>query len=218
MLINLAGAIRIIARGSASAILLMVSFTAAGQTIEVQPKTIEAGGEATLTWDSSGASGYITGIGKVIGTGVIQVHAWRPTTYWLVVDGPDRTKVASAKLDATGVREATLWLPSEFPHGKPRQVAGIRLIPFMDTAFKVLIDSWKADDPQWTHDPHTDAWTLYTKKFVVPTPPSADESNVGARRMALSITAHDPSGGELTYEISAHVEFRRAGNRSSMCA
>ncbi|WP_143188628.1 hypothetical protein [Burkholderia ubonensis] len=193
----------------AAMVLLELPHSAIAQSIEVEPKSIEAGEVATLTWKTNNStSAFITGVGLVAGTGTAKVQPARSTTYWLVVDGLRHPSFASTNLNVTGTREVTLWLPSEFPQGKRREVSGIGLVPFLDTALNVLLNSWGAPNPQWSHDPHMNFTTLYTEKFLVDERSSVDEPEVGVRRMAFSVKAIDPVGSALTYEISALVESR----------
>lgn len=189
---------------------------ALGQSLRVEPATIEAGAEATLIWSDGGDLTYITGVGRVADQGVAQVHPVRSTTYWLVAERGGATLSASAVLTVTGQREVPGSLDVVLPPitslsgGKRREAAGVPFTEFLDAVDAALRDAWAAE-PLWLHRPHEPFYTAVTLRLVRPEFVRPSDKGIGQRRVAFVVRAYEPASASPTmiaYELQSKVESR----------
>jgi hypothetical protein len=184
-----------------------------GTNISGTPDKIQAGESTRITWTTPCQSAFLSGVGKVHGSGSLDVSPDSSTNYTIVCDAPQGVKFSSTTVDVQGERGTPdLPDPFDFPKGQQGQRKSISYADFLDLAFKTLQDRMKFTVYS-QHAPHDQFFVFFTDRRPQPELLYLSDRGIRARRVAYEVQIFDPGKSTqfINYEIRTIAEYQRLG-------
>jgi hypothetical protein len=199
----------LIARLFAPLLVLAVSANAAS-TFHSSQSRINYGESCTLTWTSAASEAYIVGVGKVDGSGSVQVAPGVPTDYVLVVNTGSRIEYTKLHIQVEDLKGN-----EEYPDQEKFQV-GLReetkasYLGLIDTVTKTLQNKFPYSVRGSWLPPDTFI-LIYTnwavqQKLMLPT-----DKGIRQRQVAYAVHINEPTNGVVAFDIRALVKYQRMG-------
>ena len=195
--------------------ILAAASTAAQQrpSISASPNKVELGKLTRLTWTSPCHSAFLSGVGKVSGSGSIEVAPERSTDYTIICNGPHGVVFASIRVKFQGERgNPDLPSPFDFPKGQQERRRSISYADFLDFTLKTLQDGMKFTVYS-QHAPHDQFYVFFTDRQEQPDLLYPSDRGIRARRVAYEVQIFDPgnNANAINFEVRAIAEYQRLG-------
>jgi hypothetical protein len=181
--------------------------------ISAYPNKVELGKLTRLTWTSTCDSAFLSGIGKVSGSGSIEVAPGRSTVYTIICDGRHGIEFASTRVKFEGERgNPDLPNPFDFPKGQQERRKSIRYADVLDLTLKTLQDGMKFTVYS-QHAPHDQFYVFFTDRQEQPDMLYPSDRGIRARRVAYEVQIFDPgnNANAINFEVRAIAEYQRLG-------
>jgi hypothetical protein len=182
-----------------------------GQTLTVTPAVVSVGQKATLSWDTKGRVGYLTGVGRVTAAGSMVISPEGDTQYVLVTEGDLKYVFNVANVAVSGKKgEDDLPAASSFGDAvKGPDRAGDYL------NFQKVVWDWLQNNgyvPHGDFEPGRPYLRFYTGYQLRPDLVVKGEK-VRARRIALAVDLNSPTqkGAAISYGVHWRLQFQNPG-------
>jgi hypothetical protein len=172
---------------------------------------ISYGDSCTLTWSSAGSEAYIIGVGKVKGSGSVQVAPSQSTDYVLIISSGVRMEYTKLHISVTGLKGN-----EEYPdQGKfqtgLRDQSKAKYPDFLDRVTRALQSSPFEYHVRGSWLPPDRFILIYTNwvvqhKLMLPT-----DKGIRQRQVAYAVNVNEPITGIITFDIRTLVQYQRLG-------
>jgi hypothetical protein len=191
--------------------LIALAVTAsAASTFHSSQSRINYGESCTLTWTSAADEAYIVGVGKVEGSGSVQVAPGVPTDYLLVVNNGKRIEYTKLHIDVVGLKGNEIYPDQDKFQAGLREETKASYLGFIDTVTKTLQDKFPYH-VRGSYLPPDRFILIYTtwavqQKLMLPT-----DKGIRQRQVAYAVHVNEPTNGVIAFDIRALVQYQRMG-------
>jgi hypothetical protein len=191
--------------------LLVVAVShAATSTLHSSQSTINYGESCTLTWTSAANEAYIIGVGKVEGSGSVQVAPGAPTDYVLVVNTGRRIEYTKLHIDVEGLKGNELYPDEDNFQPGLRDEIKTSYPEFLNTVTTTLQEKFPYH-VRGSYLPPDHFILIYTnwavdRKLMLPT-----DKGIRQRQVAYAVHVNEPSNGIIAFDVRALVQYQRMG-------
>jgi hypothetical protein len=200
----------LIARLVSPMLVLSVSASVA-PTFHSSQSKINYGESCTLTWSSAANEAYIVGVGKVEGSGSVQVAPAVPTDYVLVVNTGRRIEYTTLHIDVAGLKGNEEYPDQDKFQPGLREERKASYSDFLNKVTTTLQNNPFAYHVRGSYLPPDRFILIYTnwvvqQKLILPT-----DKGVRQRQVAYAVHVNEPTNGTVAFDVRALVQYQRMG-------
>lgn len=179
--------------------------------LSVTPTAVELGKSCTLTWSSSGQSGYLVGYGLVEARGSLEITPSSSKVYLLVIDNKGKPEVATARVEVKGQRGG-LEYPSieQFNVSAPDSESSAKYTQFLSIVEKTM-HGMNGFNVEGEFKPSRPYVVLYTDLEEKSELRSLHEQGRNKHRVAYCVVVYPPTETEpsvVKFDVKALVQTR----------
>jgi hypothetical protein len=199
----------LIARLFAPLLVLAVS-PSATITFNSSRGNIDYGESCTLTWSSAANEAYILGVGKVEGSGSVQVAPSLPTDYILVVNTGMRIEYTKLHIEVAGLKGNEQYPDQDKFRAGLREETKAPYPDFLNVVTKTLQNKFPYH-VRGSYLPPDRFILIYTNWAVQQRLMLATDKGIRQRQVAYAVQVNEPTNGVIAFDIRALVQYQRMG-------
>jgi len=201
---------RALLTGLSAPLLALAVQASASTAFHSSQNKINYGDSCTLTWSSVASDAYIVGVGRVEGSGSVQVAPGASTDYILVVNSGKRIEYAKLHIDVMGLKGDESYPDQDKFHPGLRDQKKVTYSEFLDTVMKTLQTKFPYH-VRGAYLPPDHFMLVYTnwvvqQKLMLPT-----DKGIRRRQVAYAVHVNEPTNGVVAFDVRALVQYQRMG-------
>jgi hypothetical protein len=182
----------------------------AASTFHSSENRVNYGESCTLTWTSAANEAYIVGVGKVEGSGSVQVAPAVPTDYVLVVNTGRGIEYTTLHIDVMGLKGNEDYPDQDKFQPGLRDVKKASYADFLSVVTTTLQNTL-AYHVRGAYLPPDHFILIYTnwivqQKLTLPT-----DKGIRRRQVAYAVHVNEPVKGVIAFDVRALVQYQRMG-------
>ena len=192
-------------------LLLLLTVSASGaSTFHSSQSRISFGDSCTLTWSTAASEAYIVGVGKVEGSGSVQVAPGVPTDFVLVVNTGGRIEYTKLHIDVDGLKGNEEYPDQDKFQPGLRDERKAPYLGFLDTVFKTLQGKFPYH-VRGSYLPPDHFILIYTNWAVQPKLMLSTDKGIRQRKVAYAVHVNEGTSDVTAFDIRALVQYQRMG-------
>ena len=192
-------------------LLLLLTVSASGaSTFHSSQSKISFGDSCTLTWSTVANEAYIVGVGKVEGSGSVQVAPGAPTDFVLVVNTGGRIEYTKLHIDVEGLKGNEEYPDQDKFQSGLRDERKAPYLGFLDTVTKTLQGKFPYH-VRGSYLPPDHFILIYTNWAVQPKLMLSTDKGIRQRKVAYAVHVNEGTSDITSFDIRALVQYQRMG-------